>query len=71
MGHYVLGHVRNSLLLLTLLLLVLLFAGYHVAALADPSRGGKWHIRGIADWASLPALLLIAAVVRVPHRAAR
>jgi STE24 endopeptidase len=62
MGHYVLGHVRDSLLLLSLLFLALLFASYHVLGWLIHRWGGKWQIRGIADWASLPALLLVAAV---------
>jgi len=62
MGHYVLGHVRDSLLLLSLLFLALLFASYHVLGWLIHRWGAKWHIRGIADWASLPALLLVAAV---------
>jgi len=62
MGHYVLGHVRNSLIAGSLALLLLLFAGYHALGWLLHWRGEKWHVRGIADWASLPALLLIAAV---------
>jgi len=62
MGHYVLGHIRDSLLLLSLLFLVLLFAGYHALGWLVHRWGGKWEIRGISDWASLPALLLIGAI---------
>jgi STE24 endopeptidase len=62
MGHYVLGHVRDSVFLLSLLFLALLFAGYHVLAWLIHRWGGKWQIRKISDWASLPALLLITAV---------
>jgi STE24 endopeptidase len=53
MGHYVLEHIRNSLVLLALGLLVLLWAGSHIARRMGPDVG---------DWSSLPALLLIAAV---------
>jgi Zn-dependent protease with chaperone function len=63
MGHYVLGHIRDSLLLLSLLFLVLLFAGYHALGWLLDRLGQRWRIRGISDWASLPALLLIAAVL--------
>lgn len=62
MGHYVLGHVRNSLLLAALFGLLLLYAGFHVLRWLLNRFGPRWHIRGITDWASLPALLLIAAV---------
>ena len=62
MGHYVLGHVRNSLILGALFGLLLLYAGFHVLHWALKSFGPRWHIRGLTDWASLPALLLIASV---------
>ena len=62
MGHYVLGHVRNSLILAALFGLFLLYAGYHATHWLLRSWGPRWHIRGVADWASLPALLLIASV---------
>ncbi len=62
MGHYVLGHIRNSLLWLSILLLVLLFAGSHLVRWLIARWGTRWRIRGPADWASLPLLLLIAAI---------
>jgi Zn-dependent protease with chaperone function len=62
MGHYVLGHIRNSLFWLSLLLLVLLFLGSHIVRWCIARWGIKWRIRETADWASLPVLLLIVAV---------
>ena len=62
MGHYVLGHIRNSLLWLSLLLLALLFLGSNIVRWIIARRGGKWRIREPADWASLPVLLLIVAI---------
>jgi STE24 endopeptidase len=62
MGHYVLGHVRNSLILGALFGLLLLYAGFHVTLWLLDRAGPRWHIRGITDWASLPALLLVASV---------
>jgi STE24 endopeptidase len=62
MGHYVLGHIRNSLLWLSLLLLALLFAGSHIARWMIARWGNNWRIRDAADWASLPVLLLIVAI---------
>lgn len=59
MGHYVLGHIRNSLLWLSLLLLVLLFIGSHLVRWTIGRQGTRWRIRDTADWASLPLLLLI------------
>jgi len=62
MGHYVLNHIRNSLILASLLLLVLLFIGYHGLHWLLRRRGEKWRIRDVGDWASLPVLLLIVTV---------
>lgn len=62
MGHYVLGHVRKSLMWLAVLLLVLLFAGSRLARWMIARWGVQWHVRNTADWASLPLLLLIVAV---------
>jgi STE24 endopeptidase len=62
MGHYVLGHVRNSLILAALFGLLLLYAGYHAFQWLLRRWGSRWHIRGVTDWASLPALLLIATI---------
>lgn len=62
MGHYVLGHVRNSLIGLALLLLVFLFVGSRIVRWAIGRYGVRWRIPAVSDWASLPLLLLIAAV---------
>ena len=62
MGHYVLGHIRNSLLWLSLLLLVLLFLGSRIVRWLIARQGVKWHIRDTADWASLPLLLFVVAI---------
>jgi STE24 endopeptidase len=53
MGHYVLNHIRNSLLVLALALLALFWAGSHVV---------RWFVADVADWTSLPVLLLIVSV---------
>lgn len=63
MGHYVLGHIRNSLILLAAGLLVLLFLGAHFVEWMIARWGARWRIRGVGDWASLPLLLLIATVL--------
>jgi Zn-dependent protease with chaperone function len=62
MGHYVLGHVRNTLILISVLLLPLLFLGYHVLYWMVRRWGARWRIRDAADWASLPAMLLLLAI---------
>jgi STE24 endopeptidase len=62
MGHYVLGHIRNSLFWLSLLLLALLFLGSYILRWTIARWGIKWGIRDTADWASLPLMLLIVAI---------
>jgi Zn-dependent protease with chaperone function len=63
MGHYVLGHIRNSLILAALFALLLLYAGYHGLHWMLGRWGPRWRIRDLNDWASLPALLLFVSVV--------
>ena len=63
MGHYVLGHVRNSMIFFAAFLLLLLFIGYHGLHWLVRRWGARWRIRDVADWASLPALMLIVAII--------
>lgn len=63
MGHYVLGHIRNSLILASLFALVLLYVAYHALHWMLRRWGEKWRIRDITDWASLPVLLLFVSVI--------
>jgi STE24 endopeptidase len=63
MGHYVLNHIRNSLFWLALFLLVLLFLGSHLIRWIIARRGSQWQIRDTADWAALPLMLLIVAIL--------
>jgi len=62
MGHYVLGHVRNTLIFVCALLLAALFLGFHLFHWMLRRWGARWRIRGPSDWASLPALLLLFAI---------
>jgi Zn-dependent protease with chaperone function len=62
MGHYVLGHIRNSLIWLSLLMLGLLFVGSHAVRWTIRRWGSRCGIRDVSDWASLPVLLLVIAV---------
>jgi Zn-dependent protease with chaperone function len=55
LGHYVMGHVRNTLILVSGLLLVLLFLSHHALGWLLP----RWGIRGPDDLAALPALVLL------------
>jgi Zn-dependent protease with chaperone function len=63
MGHYVLGHVRNSLILASVFALILLFIGYRALGLLLRQWGSRWRIRDQADWASLPVMVLIIGVL--------
>jgi Zn-dependent protease with chaperone function len=65
MGHYVLGHIRNSMIWLAVLLLALLFLGSHIVRWIIARWGARWGVRGTGDWASLPILLLILAIFSV------
>lgn len=59
MGHYVLGHIPKQFAALASILLLGLFAAYRTLGWALGKWGGRWEIRGVEDWASLPLLLLI------------
>src|SRR5260370_5473651 len=65
MGHYVLGHIRQSLILASLFMLIVLFAGYHALHWLLRRWGERWRVRDVSDWASLPVLLLFVSVVSV------
>jgi STE24 endopeptidase len=62
MGHYVLLHIPKELSLFALLLLALFYLGYRSIGWVLSKWGTKWEIRGLDDWASLPALLLLLSV---------
>jgi Zn-dependent protease with chaperone function len=59
MGHYVLGHIWKGLAFAAAVLFVFLYLGFRCISLMLARWGGKWDIRGVDDWASLPALLLL------------
>jgi STE24 endopeptidase len=62
MGHYVLHHVWIGIGMTCLILLVFLYLGYRSMEWALRRWGGRWSIRGIDDWASLPVLLMAVTV---------
>lgn len=64
MGHFVLRHVWKGILLSCLLLTALLYGVHRAAGCAlARHRGARWDIRGLADFASLPLLALLLAVL--------
>jgi Zn-dependent protease with chaperone function len=62
MGHYVLKHIPKTIAFLWGVLFVLFALSSAVLSRLIGRPGGRWGIRGIADWASLPVLLLIITV---------
>lgn len=62
MGHYVLGHIWKGFVFFSPMTLVLLYLGYRSINWLLPRRGAAWGIRGVDDWASLPALLFLILV---------
>ncbi|HSE63071.1 MAG TPA: M48 family metallopeptidase, partial [Thermoanaerobaculia bacterium] len=63
MGHYVLGHVFKTIAFLAGLLLVLLFLA-HLGTRRLFGEGRRpFGMRGLADWASLPVLLVFLGVL--------
>ena len=62
MGHYVLGHVPKGLAFFALLLLVFFYLAYRSIGWVLARWGASWDVRGVDDWASLPALLLLLSI---------
>lgn len=62
MGHYVLGHVWKGLIFTLAVMFVLLWLGYKTIGWMLARWGPGWGVRGLDDWASLPALLLLFSV---------
>ncbi len=63
MGHYVLHHVPKELAIDCGVLLVLFYVGFLLANWILRRWGARWGVRDIADWASLPVLLLALSIV--------
>jgi STE24 endopeptidase len=63
MGHYVLGHNYVLIGVSSAVILIFLFIGYHAMRWALARWGSAWAIRGVDDWASVPVLMLLMAVL--------
>ncbi|MBS1841074.1 MAG: M48 family metallopeptidase [Acidobacteria bacterium] len=59
MGHYALNHVPKELAFSSLLVFFLLYVTYLSIGWLLARGGAKWALRGLDDWAALPALLLV------------
>ena len=62
MGHYVLGHIPKEVAI-DLLLLVLLYLVFRVSNWMVVRYGARWGIPELADWSSLPLLMLVLSVL--------
>jgi Zn-dependent protease with chaperone function len=62
MGHYVLLHIPKSIAFLWAFLFVLLALSAAVLTRLLGRPGGRWGIRDVTDWASLPVLLLVVTI---------
>jgi STE24 endopeptidase len=62
MGHYVLHHVPKSLAFFAVLFLLFFYMGYRLIGWVLARWGADWEIRGLGDWASLPALVLLLSI---------
>jgi len=63
MGHYVLNHIPKEITIDLFILLVLFYVAYRLANWAVARYGETWGMTSLADWASLPLLMLIISVL--------
>jgi len=63
MGHYVLLHIPKEIAIDEAILLFLLYLGYRLAHWMLARWETQWDIRGLDDWASLPALLFLITLL--------
>jgi len=69
MGHYVLGHVRNLIGILSLTILAMLYLVHRVAGALIARFGRRFGFSALADVASLPLILLLfnaASLIQTP-----
>ncbi len=62
MGHYALQHIWKGIAVLAPSLLLFFYLASRSIRWMLARWGGSWQIRGTADWASLPALVLLLTV---------
>jgi STE24 endopeptidase len=62
MGHYVLNHIPKGIAFYSVFLLLIFYLGYRCMHWMLGKWGMKWAIRGVDDWASLPALMLLLTI---------
>lgn len=57
MGHYVLQHIPKGLVFFAVVLLIFFYLVHRLIGWVLARWGAAWEVRGLDDWASLPALL--------------
>ncbi len=62
LGHYALSHVWKGLAFFAAMAFLVLYLSFRTIGWLLARRGVAWGIRGVGDWASLPALLLLIAL---------
>lgn len=62
MGHYVLNHVPKGIAVAAVVLFVFLYLSFRALGWALARWGPRWAVRSADDWASLPVLMLLAAL---------
>jgi len=65
MGHYVLNHIPKGLTIFALGSLLVFYVAYRLIGWLLARHGAGWGIRSVADWASLPALVLLLTVFSI------
>lgn len=63
MGHYVLQHIPKSIVFFGALLLAFFYLTFRSIGWVLARWGAQWDVRGVDDWASLPALLLLISIL--------
>jgi Zn-dependent protease with chaperone function len=62
-GHYVLHHIWKGIAFLAVLLLIVLYIAFRAINWLVARYGRTWDVRAVADWASLPVIMLLVAVL--------
>ncbi len=62
LGHYALGHIWKGLVFFSVMAFLLLYLGWRSIGWLIARYGQRWGVRGVDDWAALPALLLLIAL---------
>ena len=62
-GHYVLQHIPKGLAFFAALLLLFFYVVFRLIGWVLTRWGAAWEVRGLEDWASLPALLFLLSLL--------